>query len=775
VVIGEFMRTMEQLIDTQGNVMSAFLKSARHTGPERAPSALPPGEPGPAGRLDAPGPGIDLDRRDASRPLGNGDRTSLDLARPVEASLNRGGSSISSADIIARQTEVPSDPGEARRRLLEVVSQRTGYPVGMLDPCADLEADLGIDSIKRVEILGSLARTSKVFRFSPEEFEQVTRLRTIEQILALAMRRRPPVPTWRADLPFIGTVIRHRAGEEVVATRTLDMDADDFLRDHTLGPRISEWDPGLNPLPVLPFALSLEMMAEAASLLMPGAAVIGLRDVRALRWIVLESTTAAVEVLACRRAGESGEVAVQIRSIPEGGHVAEDRPLLVEGIICFGSPMPLEPPGSLVLRQEQPSPWKPDELYAAGARHGMFHGRLFQGVASLERLGENGAEATLRFPVPAELRDAERWVDLMTSPLELDSAGQVLGFWAADRLKRGFVVFPVGLGTMRLGLSAKRPTGRMTCRVHVTDVAESCVRADLEVVDGEGTARLRVLNWEVKRFDLPERFYAFRLNPADELASVPWAEPLAHCPDREQFRCCRAEFPPGFLEGNAGIWQDVLAHLVLGRRERQVWRALQDTDQRRSEWLLGRVAAKDAVRLVLRDSSGLRIYPADLDIDLDGQGRASPRWARSDQVGGATLLAIAHSHGMAVAIAAKAEGVVSRSGLGIEVHRLNHPGPYGEETFLTADERGHLAGLEPDALEEWELRLWCSKQAAAKARGWGSMGGPDRLSVDQVAVPTGEVHLVAVGEPAQGVPDRASGPLKAWTHRQGNLIVAISY
>ena len=40
--------------------------------------------------------------------------------------------------------------------LVEVVSELTGYPVEMLGMDMDIEADLGIDSIKRVEILSSL-------------------------------------------------------------------------------------------------------------------------------------------------------------------------------------------------------------------------------------------------------------------------------------------------------------------------------------------------------------------------------------------------------------------------------------------------------------------------------------------------------------------------------------------------------------------------------------------------------------------------------------------
>ncbi|MFD5799150.1 beta-ketoacyl synthase N-terminal-like domain-containing protein, partial [Streptomyces diastatochromogenes] len=45
---------------------------------------------------------------------------------------------------------------DVRAALLDVVSQKTGYPADMLDLDMDVEADLGIDSIKRVEIMGVL-------------------------------------------------------------------------------------------------------------------------------------------------------------------------------------------------------------------------------------------------------------------------------------------------------------------------------------------------------------------------------------------------------------------------------------------------------------------------------------------------------------------------------------------------------------------------------------------------------------------------------------------
>jgi NAD(P)-dependent dehydrogenase (short-subunit alcohol dehydrogenase family)/acyl carrier protein len=64
------------------------------------------------------------------------------------------------------------------KRLLAVVSERTGYPPEMLSLDAAIEADLGIDSIKRVEILGT-------FRKSFPEAEQ-TAIRAVMDSLTSA-------------------------------------------------------------------------------------------------------------------------------------------------------------------------------------------------------------------------------------------------------------------------------------------------------------------------------------------------------------------------------------------------------------------------------------------------------------------------------------------------------------------------------------------------------------------------------------------------------------
>lgn len=76
------------------------------------------------------------------------------------------------------------DRAAVKRRLLDLVSQRTGYPPEMLDLDLNLEAELGIDSIKRVEILSALL-VSDGFGAEPGklEMEKLTALRTLREIV----------------------------------------------------------------------------------------------------------------------------------------------------------------------------------------------------------------------------------------------------------------------------------------------------------------------------------------------------------------------------------------------------------------------------------------------------------------------------------------------------------------------------------------------------------------------------------------------------------------
>ncbi|WP_405012841.1 SDR family NAD(P)-dependent oxidoreductase [Kitasatospora sp. NBC_01539] len=98
--------------------------------------------------------------------------------------------------------------------LLAVVAQKTGYPAEMLELGMDVEADLGIDSIKRVEILGVLSEQfpSDV----PVGPEQLGELRTLGQIVDFMVGVAAPVATSAAQAPA-PAVVAVVSAEQVAA------------------------------------------------------------------------------------------------------------------------------------------------------------------------------------------------------------------------------------------------------------------------------------------------------------------------------------------------------------------------------------------------------------------------------------------------------------------------------------------------------------------------------------------------------------------------------
>jgi acyl transferase domain-containing protein len=106
---------------------------------------------------------------------------------PVAAVASNGnGTSVPPAPVQEEAAIVHSPPGALdasplSQILLTVVSEKTGYPTEMLELEMDMEADLGIDSIKRVEIFGAL---QEQFPEGPQSNpEDLAELRTLGEIV----------------------------------------------------------------------------------------------------------------------------------------------------------------------------------------------------------------------------------------------------------------------------------------------------------------------------------------------------------------------------------------------------------------------------------------------------------------------------------------------------------------------------------------------------------------------------------------------------------------
>ncbi len=86
---------------------------------------------------------------------------------------------------------------DVARLVARTISERTGYPLDMIEPDLDLEADLSIDSIKRAEIAGELARRlggreDGAAALDDEELEELAKARTTASVTTWLTRRLTP-------------------------------------------------------------------------------------------------------------------------------------------------------------------------------------------------------------------------------------------------------------------------------------------------------------------------------------------------------------------------------------------------------------------------------------------------------------------------------------------------------------------------------------------------------------------------------------------------------
>jgi acyl transferase domain-containing protein len=165
----EHQRLMEQFLETHQRVMLAYLGGA----------AAPASPPTPAPNLVPLSMNSAVPERDMLP-----DRTPLlpePEAQPVE--INPPVASIAVPD---------------RERILHdleaIVSERTGYPLEVLRADVDLEGELGVDSIKRVEIIGALRRKylPQDAPIGPSIIEALAGAKTLGTIVDALMRALGP-------------------------------------------------------------------------------------------------------------------------------------------------------------------------------------------------------------------------------------------------------------------------------------------------------------------------------------------------------------------------------------------------------------------------------------------------------------------------------------------------------------------------------------------------------------------------------------------------------
>jgi phosphopantetheine--protein transferase-like protein len=189
-------------------------------------------------------------------------------------------------------------------------------------------------------------------------------------------------------------------------------------------------------------------------------------------------------------------------------------------------------------------------------------------------------------------------------------------------------------------------------------------------------------------------------------------------------------------------------------------------EKRRHEWLLGRLVAKDAVRRLVEEHAGVRLAPADIEIRPDPYGRPEAVGPFAARLGIQPALSISHSHGTAVALAALCPGQL----VGIDLENLARRSEDFEAIAFSPDERRMLAAIPRESRQEWALRMWCAKEAVAKALGRGFSIGIQAFHITGAETGSGVLQLELRDPALEHFPHLRGISIKAYTAREKDFV-----
>ncbi|MFD9533229.1 beta-ketoacyl synthase N-terminal-like domain-containing protein [Streptomyces sp. NPDC060010] len=490
------------------------------------------------------------------------------------------------------------------------------------------------------------------------------------------------------------------------AVLRLGLDTLPYVRDHRVYLQPAGWPEESDWFPVVPMTTMLELASQAALAHIArshrsdrsdqyhdGVEVVGYEDVRALRWLPVEP---AHDIEVRTRTDGPGRV-----------HVALGEYATV-GVLIGRSFDPAPAPDPTPLRDPGPAPVSADALYRD---RWMFHGPRFAGVHEVRTVAADGIRGVLRaLPDPGAL---------------LDAAGQLFGHWMQLRLPVDRLVFPATVDRVRFHGPPPPPHALVAATARIREVRGTTVRGDLELCRPDGRVWARIDGWTYRRFGADERVWPMKFTP--EVCGIGEPQPAGWCLARRRWTDPAS--------------QELVMRRYLGAAERAVYE--RRSPRERAGWLLGRIAAKDALRGLLWDGGAGAVFPVEVPVGNDPSGRPVPEGPLVSGV----HLSIAHKDRLAVALAHRTRPV------GVDVETVTTDPDALTRIALGPGERAlaeRLAALDGGTLPAALTTLWCAKEAAAKAEGTGLAGRPRdwRVSGDpgsgvlRVVSPARVVHTV---------------------------------
>ncbi|MFH6990473.1 beta-ketoacyl synthase N-terminal-like domain-containing protein [Flavobacterium collinsii] len=453
-----------------------------------------------------------------------------------------------------------------------------------------------------------------------------------------------------------------------------------YLIDHSLLRQPKGWSEVADMEPVIPMTMIFEVLAETALAEQPETKIHKIMHVSVFQWM---------------------NVATPFEKTIKGvwrsnNHAYLDIENFANAEVFLEASHRQPPTFDLSTGKRLPIERTPLEIYE---KH-MFHGDAYQGITAISTVGEKG--------ITGRIKGNGGKGSL------LDNAGQLFGLWLQLTLTKDRIAFPVKIKQIEFFEDMHDQDGEFECTCVLTELNDEFAIADI-VLERNGKVWCAIKGWQNRRLEIDEALWNVSMSPLHNRLS----EEIA---------------PQVFFFHQAysrvSSWDFILKR-YFNQREKQYYQEL--LPNRRKNWMVSRVAVKDAVRHVLSEQKNQPSYPITFEIYSDKAGKPYLKGNATEQI----QISLAHKGKDAVAIARQDKAV------GIDMEIIAERSSEFYQLVFTDTESALLKERDQ---AEWTTRFWVAKEAYSKLLGTGLQGNlkkyevtriqGDHLWIDQIEIKT---------------------------------------
>jgi phosphopantetheinyl transferase len=477
---------------------------------------------------------------------------------------------------------------------------------------------------------------------------------------------RPPIV---AVVPQVPVGVQSAAsGQRVPFTKVLDVTLQNspYLVDHSLLRQPKGWHCVDDMDPVIPMTMIFEMFGEIAAEQSPGEHVHKIMNIKVFQWMNVARPFRETVT------GEWKNQQLAYLNLERFANaevlLAAQHPVAAERIYDTGVALDIDR--------------SPEQIY----EEHMFHGPGYQGIKKLTAVGDKG--------ITGIIEGGKGKGSL------LDNAGQLFGLWLQLTLTKDRIAFPVKIQEIEFFGDMMDQQGSFECTCVLTELNEEFASADF-VMKRDGKVWARINGWQNRRLEIDEALWRVSMSPLHNRLSE--------------------EVAPGvFMFHNAYsrvVSWDFILKRYFNKDEKQHHHSL--LPNKRKEWIISRVAVKDAVRNLLKSAKGEAYYPIEFEIRSDEFRKPYPQGSMTEGI----HVSIAHKGTDAVGIARYDRSV------GIDIERIEERNQGFQDLVFSDSEKELLAGRDN---AEWATRFWVAKEAYGKYLGKGLQGNPRAYTISEI-------------------------------------------